>query len=75
MAGNTKVEKDVIEKCMGTFGRWQIIITLAIFLVKFPVAWHQLCIVIEAPPVSNFTCSNSSLDKCDPDCPEHIFDR
>lgn len=46
---------DTIQEAMGSLGRWHIIIAVAISLVKFPVAWHQLSIIFLAPPV-NFTC-------------------
>ncbi|XP_015609722.1 organic cation transporter protein-like [Cephus cinctus] len=46
---------DVIQEAMGVLGPWHIIIAVAVSLVKFPVAWHQLSIVFLAPPV-NFTC-------------------
>lgn len=65
---------DIIQKSIGVLGKWHIWICLAIFLVKFGVAWHQLSIVFVAP-IMEFTCSNTSLDKCDPDCPSHVFDR
>lgn len=66
--------KDVIEKSMGTLGRWHLWICAAIFLVKFPVAWHQLNIVIESPPVE-FTCIDNATDKCEDSCTAHVFDR
>ncbi|XP_011312309.1 organic cation transporter protein [Fopius arisanus] len=48
---------DTIQEAMGVMGPWQIIITVALSLVNFPVAWHQLSIVFLAPP-ANFTCIN-----------------
>ncbi|CAB0028581.1 unnamed protein product [Trichogramma brassicae] len=42
---------------MGTLGPWHIVIAVALSLVKFPVAWHQLGIVFLAPP-GNFTCAS-----------------
>jgi hypothetical protein len=46
---------DLVQNAMGTLGPWHIVIAVALSLVKFPVAWHQLSIVFLAPPV-NFTC-------------------
>lgn len=65
---------DVVQKAIGTLGRWHIWVCLAIFLVKFPVAWHQLSIVFVAPP-TNFSCKDAEIDKCSKNCSEHVFDR
>ncbi|XP_014610650.1 PREDICTED: WD repeat and HMG-box DNA-binding protein 1-like [Polistes canadensis] len=46
---------DVIQDAMGIMGPWHIVIAIALSLVKFPVAWHQLSIVFLAPP-TNFSC-------------------
>lgn len=46
---------DVIQDAMGVMGPWHIVIAIALSLVKFPVAWHQLSIVFLAPP-TNFSC-------------------
>lgn len=68
-------ETDIIEGLIGQIGKWQISVCITIFLVKFSVAWHQLCTVFLAPPAI-FTCSNTSYaDRCDPSCPSHEFDR
>lgn len=45
-----------------------------IFLLKFPVAWHQMGIIFLAPPVF-FNCSNATLDKCDKACPSYSYNR
>lgn len=34
--------KDPIQKAMGDFGRWHLFVCVVIFLLKFPVAWHQV---------------------------------
>lgn len=65
---------DIVQKSIGVLGRWHIWICLAIFLVKFPVAWHQLSIVFLAP-TAEFICANISLDKCDEQCSVHVFNR
>lgn len=45
-----------------------------IFLMKFPVAWHQMSIIFLAPK-PEFTCANVTIDKCSAECPEYIYDR
>lgn len=64
--------KDPIGNSMGELGRWQIFVCAIVFLLKFPVAWHQLGIIFLAPK-TDFTCSDPSLPKCDENCPRHIF--
>lgn len=66
---------DIVEKCIGSFGRWHWFAMFIIFMVKFPVAWHQICIVIEGPPPGNFTCKDPKLSPCDKNCTEHVFDK
>ncbi|XP_018565831.1 organic cation transporter protein isoform X2 [Anoplophora glabripennis] len=68
-----KADVDIIQKCIGVLGRWHIWVCLIIFLVKFPVAWHQLSIVFVAPPVT-FTCAENITDKCSSNCSSHVFD-
>ncbi|XP_044576836.1 organic cation transporter protein-like [Cotesia glomerata] len=60
---------DPIQDAMGSMGRWQIIITLAISLINFPAAWNQLAIAVIAP-AQDFMCispapinSNDSMFK------------
>lgn len=65
---------DIVQKSIGVLGKWHIWICLAIFLVKFPVAWHQLSIVFVAPR-TDFYCVDTTLDKCDPNCTAHVFNR
>lgn len=73
--GDTKkVEKDPIQSSMGEFGRWQFFVCVVIFLLKFPVAWHQMGIIFLAPK-PEFSCSDPSLSQCDSKCPEHVFNR
>ncbi|KAG8034523.1 hypothetical protein G9C98_007599 [Cotesia typhae] len=53
---------------MGAMGRWQVLVCIAISLVKFPVAWHQLAIVFMAPHTQQFNCTSpaysSAKDQC-----------
>ncbi|XP_060523851.1 organic cation transporter protein-like isoform X2 [Cylas formicarius] len=65
---------DVVKSSIGTLGKWHIWTCLAIFLVKFPVAWHQLSIVFVAAPV-NFSCAESGEQRCSANCSSHLFDR
>ncbi|XP_020290376.1 organic cation transporter protein-like isoform X2 [Pseudomyrmex gracilis] len=51
------VPLDPIQEAMGSMGPWHVVIAVAISLVKFPVAWHQLSIVFLAPP-TNFSCNS-----------------
>ncbi|XP_076237791.1 organic cation transporter protein-like [Calliopsis andreniformis] len=61
---------DVVQNAMGIMGPWHIVIAVALSLVKFPVAWHQLSIIFLAPP-TNFSCAapisttnESTIMKC-----------
>lgn len=64
--------KDPVQNAMGELGRWQIFVCSTVFLLKFPVAWHQLGIIFLAPK-PDFTCSDPTLPKCDQNCTEHVF--
>ncbi|KAF7997518.1 hypothetical protein HCN44_006089 [Aphidius gifuensis] len=65
---NEHEEIDAVQKAMGGLGRWQILVCLAISLVKFPVAWHQLAIVFMAPQSQGYNCTNpphiETKDQC-----------
>ncbi len=65
--------RDPIEKAMGALGKWHIFVCIVVFLLKFPVAWHQMGIIFLAPPV-DFQCADSNLDKCAANCTKHEFD-
>lgn len=66
---------DPMTKAIGAIGKWQIWICFVVFLVKFPVAWHQMSIIFLAPPV-NYTCSrNDEFDnQCLSNCTEYKYD-
>lgn len=53
---------------MGAMGRWQVLVCIAISLVKFPVAWHQLAMVFMAPHAQQYNCTtpaySSAKDQC-----------
>lgn len=65
---------DPIQNAMGQFGKWHLVVCAAVFLLKFPAAWHQMSIIFLAPPVS-FECVNATFPKCSSECASHIFDR
>uniref|UniRef100_A0A1Y1K9J5 Major facilitator superfamily (MFS) profile domain-containing protein n=2 Tax=Photinus pyralis TaxID=7054 RepID=A0A1Y1K9J5_PHOPY len=65
---------DIVEKCMGVMGRWQILICVSVFLCKLPIAWHQLNIVLLAPPTV-FSCAENMTEKCSSNCSDIVFDR
>lgn len=68
-------KSDPIQRAMGSLGRWHIVVCGFIFLLKFPVAWHQMSIIFMAPNI-NSTCANSNItDKCSADCKSYKFDR
>lgn len=62
-----KVKEDPLTKAIGAIGKWQIWICFVVFLVKFPVAWHQMSIIFLAPPM-NFTCADSATESFDNQC-------
>ncbi|XP_026318853.1 organic cation transporter protein-like isoform X2 [Hyposmocoma kahamanoa] len=62
-----KVKEDPLTKAIGSIGKWQIWICFVVFLVKFPVAWHQMSIIFLAPPV-NFTCADHATEAFDNQC-------
>lgn len=72
--GKPKAAVDPVQNAMGAMGKWQIWICAVIFLLKFPVAWHQMAIIFLAPPV-DFQCVNNTIDKCSDECPQHEFNR
>lgn len=60
---------------MGQFGRWHFWICAVIFLMKFPVAWHQMSIIFMAPH-TDFQCADPNItDKCSADCTKYEFNR
>ncbi|KAL0276166.1 UNVERIFIED_CONTAM: hypothetical protein PYX00_003790 [Menopon gallinae] len=72
--------EDPIESAIGAFGKWQLCISVALALIKVPIAWHQLEIVLLAPP-ANFSCvsyNDSADDQCSANgtkCTEWEYDR
>lgn len=67
-------DDDIVEKSMGVMGRWQIFICISVFLCKLPIAWHQLNIVLLAPPTV-FSCVDNVTEKCSSNCSNIVFDR
>jgi len=79
------VDSDAVQIAIGNLGKWQIIVCLAISLIKFPVAWHQLAIVFMAAH-QDYNCTEpatvDSKDQCTVDlngtlvkCTEWQYDR
>ncbi|KAL4716177.1 hypothetical protein ACJJTC_013954 [Scirpophaga incertulas] len=73
-----KQAEDPLTKAIGAIGKWQIWICFVVFLVKFPVAWHQMSIIFLAPPM-NFTCAqnrtNEEFDNgCNANCTNYEYD-
>ncbi|XP_053604778.1 organic cation transporter protein-like [Plodia interpunctella] len=79
-AESQKANEDPLTRAIGAIGKWQIWICFVVFLVKFPVAWHQMSIIFLAPPM-NFTCaaeqSNHSIfdNVCHANCTDYKYDR
>lgn len=67
------LNEDIIQKSIGVMGKWHLWVCFIIFLVKFPVAWHQLSIVFLAPPV-DFSCYGNVTDACANNCTTYIYD-
>ncbi|KAL0830654.1 hypothetical protein ABMA28_002791 [Loxostege sticticalis] len=70
--------EDPITKAIGVIGKWQIWICFVVFLVKFPVAWHQMSIIFLAPPM-NFTCADNHTlhhndNTCQANCTDYEYD-
>lgn len=75
---NQREDGDVITKAIGSIGKWQIWVCFVVFLVKFPVAWHQMSIIFLAPPM-NFTCVSSPVPEvqentCYGNCTKYEYD-
>ncbi|XP_049872502.1 organic cation transporter protein-like isoform X2 [Pectinophora gossypiella] len=74
-----KVAEDPLTKAIGAIGKWQIWICFVVFLVKFPVAWHQMSIIFLAPPM-NFTCVSEATEaalfdnQCQATCSKYEYD-
>lgn len=66
---------DPIQNAMGQFGKWHLLVCGVIFLLKFPVAWHQMSIIFIAPTVE-FWCKDPEIsDQCSANCTEYEFNR
>lgn len=60
---------------MGSFGKWHFLVCAVVFLLKFPVAWHQMSIIFIGPPVS-FECIDPLIkDACSASCPGYSYNR
>lgn len=65
---------DPIENAVGALGKWQIMVSLLIFLSRFPVAFLHMAIIFIAPPVSYDCVTPRNLSACAPECKEVQFD-
>lgn len=64
-------QTDLIQRITGSFGRYQLLLCLLIFLTKFPVAFHQMAILFLAPKLS-YTCPDTGEETCP--CPNPEYD-
>jgi hypothetical protein len=58
---------DAVQITIGNFGKWQIVVCLAISLIKFPVAWHQLAIVFMAAH-QDYNCTEPAITDSKDQC-------
>ncbi|XP_037922443.1 organic cation transporter protein-like isoform X2 [Hermetia illucens] len=66
---------DPVQNAMGQLGIWHIWTCAVIFLLKFPVAWHQMAIIFLSPPM-DFKCAQPpDVDKCSRDCKQYEYNR
>lgn len=68
-------QSDPIQHAMGQFGKWHFLVCGIIFLLKFPVAWHQMSIIFIAPNVDSHCVNPNVTDECSVECPYHDFDK
>lgn len=74
-ASKTLHASDPIQNAMGQFGKWHLLVCGVVFLLKFPVAWHQMSIIFIALNVE-FRCKNPvTTDKCSANCTEYEFNK
>ncbi|XP_047025294.1 organic cation transporter-like protein [Helicoverpa zea] len=66
------VSTDLIQRVIGSFGKYHLWLCLLIFLTKFPVAFHQMAILFLSPKVS-YSCGISELNNTCP-CPDPTYD-
>ena len=66
------VTQDLLQKVMGSFGKYHLWLCLLIFLSKFPVAFHQMAILFLSPKVS-YSCGTSEFNNTCP-CPDPVYD-
>ncbi|XP_014473977.1 PREDICTED: organic cation transporter protein-like isoform X2 [Dinoponera quadriceps] len=62
---------DAVQTAIGNLGRWQVTVCLAISLVKFPVAWHQLAIVFMAPH-QDYNCTKPATTDAQDQCTVNV---
>ncbi|CAH1971049.1 unnamed protein product [Acanthoscelides obtectus] len=73
-SGEKKKEEDIIEKCIGPFGRWQIWVCCLAGIAKFPTSWHMMSIIFLAPPIKTSCVDSNVTDLCSNECPGIEYD-
>jgi hypothetical protein len=74
ITSDSQQNEDPIKKSIGELGKWQIFVCGVVFLLKFPVAWHQMGIIFLAPK-PEFHCIDEEIEKCSSNCTQHVFDK
>lgn len=59
---------------MGSFGKYHLFLCLALFLVKFPVAFHQMAIMFLSPNVE-YTCADTENQTTPCPCANPVYDK
>ncbi|XP_022122090.2 organic cation transporter protein [Pieris rapae] len=62
---------DAIQKAIGSFGKYQFFLCFLMFLVKFPVAFHQMAIIFLAPKTDYVCLDNDLQNSCPCSNPEY----
>ncbi|XP_037922446.1 organic cation transporter protein-like isoform X2 [Hermetia illucens] len=66
---------DPVQKAMGAIGWWHIWVCGVVFLLKFPVAWHQMAIIFLAPPIDSKCAVPANASICSAECKQYSYDR
>ncbi|CAH4034031.1 unnamed protein product [Pieris brassicae] len=62
---------DAIQEAVGSFGKYQFFLCFLMFLVKFPVAFHQMAIIFLAPKTDYVCLDNDLRNTCPCSNPEY----
>lgn len=67
---------DPVQSSMGALGKWHLWVCAIVFILKFPVAWHQMGIIFLGPPAKYKCISPSNFtNACSADCKRVEYDR